>query len=129
VARGQAPAPPPLHDLEAEVMAEAWRRGELTVRDVLQALNRGEKQRAYTTYMTIMGRLARKGMLERRREGKTDFYRPRFGEEEYRRLRAGAEVEALVEEFGDAALIHFAREMAKLDPRRREQLRRLARRA
>ena len=110
-------------------MAEAWRRGELTVRDVLQALNQGEKQRAYTTYMTIMGRLAQKGMLDRRREGKTDFYRPKFDEEEYRRLRAGAVVAALVEEFGEAALVHFAREMAKLDPRRREQLRRLARRA
>lgn len=112
-------------------MAEVWRaEDELTVREVLEALNaRGDRQRAYTTVMTIMTRLDDKGLLERRRQGKTDLYRPRFTEEEYSQRRAGAEVEALVEQFGDVALVHFAREMAKLDPRRREQLRRVARRA
>lgn len=111
-------------------MAEVWRRGELTVRDVMETLNaRGEKQRAYTTVMTIMSRLDGKQILERRRAGKTDIYRARMSEDEYNELRAGAEVGALVEQFGEVALVHFAREMAKLDPRRREQLRRLARRA
>jgi len=42
-------------------------------------------------------------------------------------LRAGAEVEDLVEEYGDVALSHFAQQMASLDPARRRALLRLAR--
>ena len=68
--------PPPLHELESEVMEEIWRRDEATVRDVLEALNKGRKQRAYTTIMTIMARLDEKGMLRRRKRGKTHVYRP-----------------------------------------------------
>jgi predicted transcriptional regulator len=70
--------PPALHELETEVMEEIWARGEVSVREVMEALNAGaEKERAYTTYMTIMARLDGKGLLARRREGKTDFYTAR----------------------------------------------------
>ena len=120
--------PPSLHELESEVMEEIWRRGETTVRTVMDALNaRADKPRAYTTYMTIMSRLDGKGLLERRREGRTDLYRPVYTRDEYAECRAGAEVEALVDQFGDVALSHFAREMARLDPDRRRALQRLAR--
>jgi predicted transcriptional regulator len=120
---------PALHELEAEVMEEVWRQNaETTVRAVLEALNaRGPKHRAYTTIMTIMARLDRKGFLSRRREGKTDIYAASVSPERYRELRALQEVGALVDEFGDVALVQFARQMAKLDPKRRDQLRRLAR--
>jgi predicted transcriptional regulator len=122
--------PPALHELEAEVMGEVWRQGEASVRSVMEALNRGgEKLRAYTTYMTIMARLDGKGLLTRRREGKTDFYTPAYTEEEYADLRAQAEVDSLVEQFGEVALSHFARQMAQLDPERRRALQRLARKS
>ena len=120
--------PPPLHELEAEVMGEVWTQGEASVREVMEVLDaRTEKRRAYTTYMTIMSRLHRKGLLIRRREGKTDFYRPAYSREEYADLRAQAGVDSLVEQFGDVALGHFVRQMAQLDPERRRQLQRLAR--
>src|SRR5947209_3463781 len=111
-------------------MEDAWRRdGEVAVRDVMEALNpRAEKPRAYTTYMTILQRLHAKGLLTRRREGKTDFYTPAYTRAEYADLRAQAGVNSLVEQYGDAALSHFARQMASLDPDRRRQLQRLARR-
>lgn len=111
-------------------MEEVWDRGETTVRAVLEALNaRADKTRAYTTIMTIMSRLDRKGLLDRRREGKTDIYVPALSREEYQEARARTEVGTLVDEYGDLALVHFARQMAQLDPARREKLRRLARRA
>ncbi len=125
----EAKIPPELHTLEAEVMEDVWARGgEVAVRDVMDALNRRtEKPRAYTTYMTILGRLYTKGLVSRRREGKTDLYRPVYSREEYADLRAQAGVESLVEQYGDAAFSHFARQMAQLDPDRRRQLQRLAR--
>jgi predicted transcriptional regulator len=122
-------APPALHELESEVMELMWELGEATVRTVLDELNRrSERQRKYTTIMTIMARLDGKGLLTRRREGRTDIYRPRLTREQYREARARSDVDALIERYGDAALVHFARQIDELDPERRRQLRRLARR-
>jgi predicted transcriptional regulator len=77
--------------------------------------------------MTILGRLHTKGLLDRRREGKTDYYRPVYTRAEYADLRAQADVAALVDAYGDVALGHFARQVADLDPKRRRALERLAR--
>lgn len=121
--------PPALHELESEVMEEVWGQGCVTVRAIFAALNaRNDKQRAYTTIMTIMQRLDKKGLLCRCRQGKTDVYEACMTREEYLRARAEAEVGALVEQYGDAALVHFARRMASLDPQRRQQLSELAHR-
>lgn len=110
-------------------MEEVWRRGEAPVRAVLDALNATSgRERAYTTVMTVMAKLHRKGLLARRREGKTDIYVPVMPRDEYFEARARADVGALVDQYGDVALLHFAREMNELDPKRRDQLRRLARR-
>lgn len=120
--------PPALHELESEIMDEVWRRGEANVRDVLDALNgRSDTQRAYTTVMTVMHRLDHKGLLRRERRGRTDVFVAAIDRDEYARERAGEEVGAIVDAYGDVALAHFARQMSKLDPKRREQIRRLAR--
>ena len=96
----------------------------------MEALNeRASKKRAYTTYMTIMARLHKKGILVRRREGKTDFYAPRYDRDQYMALRARSEVEDLVAQYGDVALSNFAQQMASMDPARRRALQRLARKA
>ena len=121
-----AGSPPPLHALEAEIMEEVWGRERATVREILEALNSGARQRAYTTVMTIMARLHRKGLLRRKREGKTHVYWPALDRADYLNARAKAGVETLVDEFGDVALAHFARQVGPLDPERLEQLRRLA---
>lgn len=120
--------PPALHELEAEVMDVAWERDVATVREVLEALNQGPKQRAYTTVMTIMVRLDRKGLLRRERRGRSDVYSPTMTRAEYRDARVSSEVDALLEQYGDIALGHFANQMQTLDPERLEQLRSLTRR-
>ena len=120
--------PPPLHELESEIMDEVWARDACTVRDVLDALNaRSPTPRAYTTVMTVMQRLDGKGLLQRERDGRRDVYVAALSRDEYAQARAGAQVGALVDEYGDVALAHFARHMSKLDAKRREQIRRLAR--
>ncbi len=109
-------------------MDEVWRHDAISVRELMELLNqRAAKPRAYTTYMTIMARLDGKGLLSRRREGKADHYSAVHTRAEYRELRSRAEVQALVDEFGDVALAHFARQMNELDPDHLRELRRLAR--
>ena len=109
-------------------MGEVWLREEMSVREVMEALNSlGDADRAYTTYMTIMSRLDAKGLLDRRRVGKTDFYRAVYTRDRYADLRARAAIDSVVDQFGDVALTHIARQMARLDPQHRRSLQRIAR--
>jgi predicted transcriptional regulator len=120
--------PPPLHELESKVMDHVWTLEEASVRDVLHAINLGASRAlAYTTIMTILQRLDRKQVVKRRREGKTDFYSPRWSRDAYMQARARAEVAALVDQYGDEALVHFTRQVDQLDAKTRQKLRRLAR--
>lgn len=123
--------PPQLHELEAEIMDEIWRRGpSTTVQDVMDALNgAAEAPRAYTTYLTVMRRLNAKGFIDRRRKGRCDVYSPRITWAQYRELRARADVAVLVSHYGETALVHFARALDGLDPERQRALRKLARHA
>ena len=108
-------------------MEEVWRQGTATDRSVMEALNRKvDPPRAYTTYMTVMRRLSDKKLLDRTRTGRQDSYAPRLTRQQYKELRAGAQVRGLVDEFGDVALAHFAKSLDTLDPARRRQLKRLA---
>jgi predicted transcriptional regulator len=129
VSRANPEPVPPLHELESEVMEEVWGRGgEVAVREVLEALNaRGRRKRAYTTVMTIMGRLHTKGLLERELHGKTYAYRAVMSRDSYLDARAREEVEGLVTDYGDVALAHFARQVEGLDAKRLRKLRELGR--
>jgi predicted transcriptional regulator len=74
-----------LGDLEAELMEVIWREPEgtwCTVRDVYETL-RDERRIAYTTVMNTMTRLAKKGVLESRREDMAYLYRPRQSREAF----------------------------------------------
>ncbi len=123
-----ASIPPALHELESKVMDHLWTLGEGSVREVMEAVNAdASRELAYTTIMTTLQRLDRKQVVERRREGKTDIYSPRWSREAHRDARARAEVAALVDQYGNEALVHFTRQVVQLDPKTRAKLRRLAR--
>ena len=72
-----------LGDLEREVMEEIWRRGEMSVRDIHTGF--GDERAAYTTLMTTLDRLYRKGLLERRKEGRAFLYSARISRDEFTR--------------------------------------------
>lgn len=61
--------------LEQDTMNEVWRQKEVNVRQVTIAFNESV---AYTTVMTTLDRLYKKGFLNRRKEGRAFFYSPRF---------------------------------------------------
>ena len=72
-----------LAPLELDCMNTHWPVGEATVRE-LRDLLAARRARAYTTIMTIMDRLARKGVVERRKAGRAYVYRPRLSAEDAR---------------------------------------------
>lgn len=71
-----------LGTLEREVMDEVWRQKEVSVRQVEIAF---EARTAYTTIMTTLDRLYKKGFLNRRKVGRAFLYEPRFTPEELER--------------------------------------------
>jgi predicted transcriptional regulator len=60
-----------LGSLEVRAVRAVWRLGRARVREVREALERGV---AYTTVMTVLDRLYKKGMLERHRAGRAYVY-------------------------------------------------------
>lgn len=68
-----------LGKLEREVLGEVWRRGEASVREVHREF---EDRVAYTTLMTTLDRLYKKGLLARRKSGRAFLYSPRLSPEE-----------------------------------------------
>jgi len=70
-------------DLEAAIMTSVWSRAEpATVREVLQDLS-AQRNPAYTTVMTVMAILHRKGWLRREMDGRAWRYAPVLTREEY----------------------------------------------
>lgn len=64
-----------LGTLERQTMNEVWRQNEVSVRQVEEAFG---EQAAYTTIMTTLDRLYKKGLLTRRKVGRAFLYAPRF---------------------------------------------------
>ena len=64
-----------LGDLEAEIMECMWDFGSASVREVHECLS-GQRDIAYTTVMTVMSRLAEKGLLRRVQAGRAYVYSP-----------------------------------------------------
>lgn len=72
-----------LGDLEAVVMDLMWSAdGPLVVREVLARLDR-EPPLAYTTVLTVMDNLHRKGFLTREKDGRAYRYQPVKSRAEY----------------------------------------------
>jgi predicted transcriptional regulator len=60
---------------ELEIMKVVWSRESATVRDVYEDM-RSRRRIAYTTVMTMMNILERKGHLKKRAEGRSFLYQP-----------------------------------------------------
>ncbi|MFN3326731.1 MAG: BlaI/MecI/CopY family transcriptional regulator [Bryobacteraceae bacterium] len=98
--------PPPL---ELECLKVLWSLGEASGKEVLLAVS-ANRQLAYTTVMTVLDRLARKGGVGRRKVGRSFVYRPLKSREALRRIA----VKELLASFFDnspEALIDYLRQV------------------
>ncbi len=67
--------PPPPTDAELEILQIVWELGNATVRQVHEAIS-SRRPVAYTTTMTMLGLLVKKGHLRREEKGRAFVYRP-----------------------------------------------------
>jgi predicted transcriptional regulator len=75
-----------LGPLEVDVMEAMWQFGASNVRDVVGRL---ERKLAYTTVMTTLDRLYKKGLLNREMTDRAFVYLPKVTREDWDRRRAG----------------------------------------
>ena len=76
----EAPGP-----LELKCLQAIWKLGEANVKDVRDVLTKDRKL-AYTTVMTTLDRLEKKGTLKRHKSGKAFVYAAAMTEEEIRKM-------------------------------------------
>jgi predicted transcriptional regulator len=118
-----------LAPLELECMSVLWPLGEGTVREIHRQIA-VSRPRAYTTIMTIMDRLAHKGIVTRRRVGRAYRYQPNLSADEARVSAIEKIVTGFFEGSAEALAAHLAAAggtarpgipaPARLDPLRRE---------
>jgi predicted transcriptional regulator len=99
-----------LGELERAVMDVLWARSApSTVRDVTSRL--ADRELAYTTVMTVLDRLVKKGFAVRERDGRAWSYSPAASREAYisRLMRDALTLTGNPE----AALVHFARSVSE----------------
>jgi len=81
------------------VLQKLWAQGSATVRELLAD---GQIYQAYTTVMTTVDRLYKKGLLDRVSEGRAFRYTPRHTPEELQRVTALESIRQLLGS-GDAS--------------------------
>ena len=109
-------------ELEASVLAALWDNGELATPEVFNQVGR-PRGLAYTTILTVLQRLYRKGLVSRRGEGKAHVYSPAMSREEFSGRR-GEVLASAMAGLGRAGLSAFLAEAKRLDPAFMASLRR-----
>lgn len=109
-------------------MRALWRGAPANVKTVLDRINdpRSEPdQLAYTTVMTVLGRLHDKGLLDRDRAGRGYEYTPKFDEPHLIEHLGQQEVADLLDRYGTVAFTQFAAALDDADPATRDRIREL----
>lgn len=96
-----------LGELEAEIMEIIWKLESVSVREVLNIF-RKRKKVAYTTIMTVMARLAGKGILKRKLDESGAYvYTPAQDKEMFLAISSRKIIKNLINEFGEVAVAQF----------------------
>lgn len=112
-----------LGELETAIMQVLWSSDDpMTVRAVFETVTR-DRQLAYTTVMTVLDRLAKKGRVTRQQEGRAWLYLPAATHSE---MVVGAMAE-LLDEAGEETNLVLAQFVEGLSESRREHVERVLR--
>ncbi len=101
ILKSRIPAWSNLGPLEARLLEALRQRGDATVRELLLEAGSGM---AYTTVMTTLDRLYKKGLLDRTAEGRAFRYSPRHTQAEIQRAVAGEAIQQLFDSSQTSAL-------------------------
>lgn len=110
-------------ELELEILKILWRQGEASVREVQEALI-PFRELAYTSVMTIMNIMFKKGYLRRKKVGKGYHYIPRISEEKTTHGMLGDLVDRVFDGSASSVMLNLL-ESREIDPAELSELRKL----
>lgn len=111
-----------LGELEKEIMGIVWESNQpVTVREVFNAI-KVKRNIAYTTVMTIMGRLTDKGLLKKQKRGKAHVYKASYSKDKFLKKISRQIINNLLSSFGETSVVHFTEELEKIPASKRKHL-------
>jgi len=113
-------------ELELPIMEILWAKGPLLGRDLYGEIRR-EKTIAYTTALTVLDRLSKKGFLRKDKNSGKIVFSPRISREDYRGQVTDRLVELAFEISPDLAVSAFADHFSGLPDEAREKIEKLIR--
>ena len=111
----------PSDELEYAVLAELWRLGTASVRELHESLG-APKGLVYTTTAKVVDRLREKDLIQRQRKGNAFLYRARVAPEAVERARARNTVARLLGSAPRAAIAALVEAVDSVDPELLEEL-------
>ncbi len=110
-----------LGPLEKEVMDVMWGECPCSVRDVCDRLQT-DREIAYTTVMTVMGRLVEKGVLCRQKKGKAHVYDVCTSRKDMARFQVQTFFMSLFERYEEDGIDALREEIMTLPPEKQKIL-------
>lgn len=103
-------------------MEIVWnKQAPISVRNVTSHLQ-GKREIAYTTVMTVMGRLFQKGLLARYLSGLSYFYEPKLTKQAFLAACAHRIFKTAISTLGEEIVVHFVKELKKINPDKQKEL-------
>ena len=109
-----------LGDRELDIMQALWRQGEATVLEIQKQLQDAGIELAYTTILTMLGRLETKGVVARNNSERAHRYKPLIKEPS----AVGGAIKRLAERFFNGSVEALATRLVEKELSE-EQLRRI----
>lgn len=110
-------------ELELEILKISWRQGPATVRQVRDQLNK-LRPLAYTSVMTVMNIMVKKGYLQRSKQGVSYVYRARISRQASARRMLSDLVDRVFDGSASAVMLNLL-ETADIDQSDLQELHKL----
>ena len=114
-----------LGNLERQIMEIVWGSdNSMSVAEVMNSIVQ-KRSIAYTTVMTIMTRLVQKRVLTRSLNGSKYLYKARISKNQFAANAIHNIFTNTISALGDEVVVHFMKEIQKLNPKKRQELAKL----
>ncbi len=113
-----------LTPLEQEIMVVIWSNPDCDVRTVYDTLSQ-TKNMAYTTVMTIMNRMVKKNILQRKKSANKFLYSPLTSRKQAAKGFLENFFSTMFDQYGQEGILAFAEEVERLPKDKKEQLKRM----
>jgi predicted transcriptional regulator len=110
-----------LGELQAECFDILLSLGEATVKDILDIFKKKGKKYAYTTILSEMQNLEKKGLVKSRRSGKQNIYFPLLTKEQFLSEKVEKFLVPILEEYPELIAVNFVKR-SKLSEKEKEKL-------